>query len=54
MGGEIGTTELWQMYKKVLFGKPKMNRPIARPKHEWDNNIKIVLKEEGCGLDLSV
>jgi hypothetical protein len=33
----------------VLVGKPEKKRPLWRPKRIWKNNIKIVLKEVGCG-----
>jgi len=33
---------------KVLMGKPEGKRPLGRPKHRWDDNIKMDL-QEGCG-----
>jgi hypothetical protein len=33
---------------RVLVGKPKGNRPLGRPKHRWEDNIKIDLQEVGC------
>jgi hypothetical protein len=29
----------------VLVGKPQGKRPVGRPRHRWDNNIKMELKE---------
>jgi hypothetical protein len=29
--------------------KPEEKRPIWRPRHRWENNIKIGLQEVGCG-----
>jgi len=29
----------------VLEGKPKGKRPLGRPKHRWENNIKMDLQE---------
>jgi hypothetical protein len=29
--------------------KPKEKRPLGRPRHRWENNIKIDLQELGCG-----
>jgi hypothetical protein len=26
---------------KVLVGKPEENRPLGRPRHRWENNIKM-------------
>jgi len=33
----------------VLVGKPEGKRPLGRPKHRWEDNIKMVLQEVGCG-----
>jgi len=33
----------------VLVGKPERKRPLGRPKHRWEDNIKMVLQELGCG-----
>jgi len=34
---------------RVLVGKPEGKRPLGRPKHSWEDNIKIDLQEVGCG-----
>jgi len=34
---------------RVLVGKPEEKRPLGRPRHRWENNIKIDLQEVGCG-----
>jgi hypothetical protein len=34
---------------RVLVGRPKGKRPLGRPRHRWENNIKMDLKEVGCG-----
>ena len=31
------------------MGKPEGMRPLGRPRSRWENNIKIVLQEVGCG-----
>jgi hypothetical protein len=31
-------------------GKPEGNRPIGRPRHKWENNIKMDLQEVRCGV----
>jgi hypothetical protein len=36
------------MYR-VLVGKPEGKRPLGRPMHRWENNIKVDLQEVGCG-----
>jgi hypothetical protein len=33
----------------VLVGKPAVKRPHGRPRHRWEDNIKVDLKEVGCG-----
>jgi len=30
-------------------GKPEVKRPLGRPRHRWENNIKMDLQEVGCG-----
>jgi len=34
---------------RVLVGKPEGKRPLARPRHRWEDNIKMDLQEVGCG-----
>jgi len=34
---------------RVLVGKPGRKRPLARPRHRWENNIKMGLQEVGYG-----
>jgi hypothetical protein len=37
---------------KTLVGKPEGKRPIGRPWHRWDDNIKMVRKKIGSeGVD---
>ena len=33
------------------WGKPKGKRPLRRPKHRWEDNIKKVLQTVGWGMD---
>jgi hypothetical protein len=35
-----------EMYK-VLVGMPKGKRPLGRPRHRWENEIRIALGEIG-------
>jgi hypothetical protein len=30
-------------------GKPEEKRPLRRPGHRWEDNIKLDLQESGCG-----
>jgi len=32
-----------------LVGKPEGKTPLGRPRHRWDDNIKMGLQEVGCG-----
>jgi hypothetical protein len=33
---------------QILVVKPKGKRPLGRPRHRWEDNIKINLEERGC------
>jgi hypothetical protein len=33
----------------VLVGKPEGMRPFGRPRHKWEDNIKMDLQEVGLG-----
>ena len=33
----------------VLVQRPEGNRPLGRPRHRWEDNIKMDLQEVGCG-----
>jgi len=32
---------------KILVRKPEGKRPLGRPRHRWEDNIKMYLKEIG-------
>ena len=34
---------------RVLVGKREGKRPLGRPRCRWEDNIKMVLHELGCG-----
>jgi len=34
---------------RVLVGKPEGKRPLGRPRHRWEDNIKKDLQKVGCG-----
>ena len=34
---------------RVLVGKPEGKRPLGKPRHRWEDNIKMDLQEVGCG-----
>jgi hypothetical protein len=33
---------------RVLVGKPEGKRQLRRPRHRWEDNIKMVVQEVGC------
>jgi len=35
---------------RVLVGKPESERPLGRPRHRWEDDIKMDLQEVGCGV----
>jgi len=36
---------------RVLVGKPEGKRPLGRPRHRWEDNIKMDLQEVGGGCE---
>jgi hypothetical protein len=32
---------------RVLFGRPEGKRPLEKPRHRWEYNIKMDLREIG-------
>jgi len=34
---------------RILVGKPEGKRPLGRPRHSWEDNIKMDIQEVGCG-----
>ena len=35
------------------MGKTEESRPTVRPRHRWEDNIKMVLQEVVCGIELA-
>jgi hypothetical protein len=35
---------------RVLVGKPEGKKPLGRPRRKWEDNIKMDIQEEGCGV----
>ena len=47
-----GMRHLWGIGEgvyRVLVGKPEWKRLLGRPRHRWENNIKMDLHEVSCG-----
>jgi hypothetical protein len=34
---------------RVLVGRPEERRPLGRPRHRWEDNIKLDLQQVGLG-----
>jgi hypothetical protein len=34
---------------RILVGKPEGKRPLGRPRHRWENNIRMDLRVIGWG-----
>jgi hypothetical protein len=34
---------------RILVGKPEGRSPLGRPRHRWEDNIKMDLQKVGCG-----
>jgi hypothetical protein len=48
----LGTTSAYGERRgtlRVLVGKPEGKRLLGRPRHRWEDNIKMDLQEVGCG-----
>ena len=35
--------------QRVLVGKPEGKRPLGRQRRRWEDNIRMDLREVGCG-----
>jgi len=50
--GYVARVEEKRGVYRVLVGKPEGKRPLGRPRHRWEDNIKLYLQEVGCeGMD---
>jgi hypothetical protein len=36
---------------RIFVGKSEGRRPLGRPRHRWEDNIKTALQEVGWGVD---
>jgi hypothetical protein len=44
-----GTHGEWRGVYRTLVGRPEGKRPLGRPRHRWEDNIKMDLR--GIGID---
>jgi hypothetical protein len=36
---------------RILVGRPEGRRPLGRPRHRWEDNIKMYIQKVGWGMD---
>jgi hypothetical protein len=49
MGGACSADGEERGVYRVLVGKPEGKRPLGRPRRRWEDNIRMDLREVGCG-----
>jgi len=49
--GHVASMGDGRVVHRVLVGKHAGERPLGRPRHRWDDNIKMDLREVGGGGD---
>ena len=50
MGGACSAYGEGRSVYRVLVGKPEgRRRPLGRPRRRWEDNIRMDLREVGCG-----
>ena len=47
--GHVARMEEGRIVHRVLVEKPDGKRPLRRPRHRWEDNIKMDLQEVGIG-----
>jgi hypothetical protein len=47
--GHVATMREDRTAYRILVGKPEGKRPLGRPRHRWEDNIKIDLKRDRMG-----
>ena len=48
--GHLAKIEEGRSAFKILTGKPTGKRPLGRPSHSWEYNIRMDLKEIGMNM----
>jgi len=49
MGGTCSTDVGEERHIQGFVGQLEGKRPLGRPRHKWEDNIKMDLQEVGCG-----
>ena len=47
--GHVASMEERGGVYRFLLGMPEGKRTLGRPRHRWEDNIKMDLQEVGCG-----
>jgi hypothetical protein len=47
--GHVACMEEKRSAYRALVGKPEGRRPLGRPMHKWEDNIKMDLRQVGWG-----
>jgi hypothetical protein len=47
VGGTCGTHGEGRDVYRVLVGRPEGKRPLRRPRHRWEDNIKMDVRKIG-------
>ena len=50
MAGHVARMEEGRSAFRILTGKPTGKRPLGRPMHRWEDNIRVDLEEIGLGV----
>jgi hypothetical protein len=45
VGRICGTHGKWRSVYRVLIERPEGKRPLGRPRHRWEDNIKMDVRE---------
>jgi hypothetical protein len=54
MGGACSTDGEEIGVNRVLVGNPEGKRPLGRPRHRWEDNIRMDVYEVGCEVKDSI
>ena len=49
--GHVARMEETRSAFKMLTGKPKGKRPLGRPRHRWEDNIRMDLEDIGINAE---
>jgi hypothetical protein len=47
--GQVAHVGEGRVIYRVLVGKPEGKRSLGRPRHRWEDNVKMDILEVGCG-----